>query len=118
MFSMIINCFYLFFVFWSSIIFICFSKAFPKGEDVNIAFSITLFWSDGNIFFPVRYLYLPIFPGDNADFFAASMLILYCSFLYLTWLAVIFFPIDSFWKIKDYLMQELHQSLKKNMVLI
>ena len=40
---------------WSSIIFICFSKAFPKGEQVNFACSIICCWLDGNISSPVRY---------------------------------------------------------------
>ena len=64
----------------SSIVFICFSKAFPNGEYVNFACSIVCFWLEGNISSPVRYSYLSIFPDDNADIFAASLLISYCSF--------------------------------------
>ena len=62
---------------------ICFSKAFAKGEYVNLAFSITLLWSAGKIFSPVRYSYLSIFPDDSADFYAASLLISCCNFSYL-----------------------------------
>ena len=36
-----------------------------------------------NIYSPVRYSYLSIFPDDNADIFAASLLKPYCSFSYL-----------------------------------
>ena len=39
------------------IVFICFSKAFLKGEYVNFACSIILLWSDGNISSPVMYSY-------------------------------------------------------------
>ena len=38
----------------SSVIFICFSKAFPKGEYVNVAYSIILLWSGGSISSLVR----------------------------------------------------------------
>ena len=34
---------------WSSIDFLCFSKACAKGEYVNLACSITLLWSEGSI---------------------------------------------------------------------
>ena len=64
----------------SSIVFICFSNALPSGEYVNLAGSIILLWSNGNIYSPVRYSYLSILPDDNAEVFAASLLISYCSF--------------------------------------
>ena len=40
---------------WSSIVFICFSKAFSKGESANVAYSIICCWLDGNISSLVRY---------------------------------------------------------------
>ena len=56
---------------WSSIVFACFSKAFSKGEQVNLIFydyhSIFLLLSEDNIFSPVRYSDLSIFADDNAD---------------------------------------------------
>ena len=55
----------------------CFSKAFPKGEYANLACSVIYLLLEGNISSPVRYSYLSIFPEDNADIFAASLLILY-----------------------------------------
>ena len=68
------------FIPWSSIVFTCFSNALTRGEYVNLACSIILIWSGLNITSPVRYSYLSIFPDDNADISAASLLILYCSF--------------------------------------
>ena len=53
-----------------------FSNALPRGEYVNVAF--ILLWSDDNVSAPVTYSYLSIFPDDNADTFAASLLISYC----------------------------------------
>ena len=41
----------------SLVAFVCFSKAFPKGEKVNVSCSITEFWSDGNIYWPVLCSY-------------------------------------------------------------
>ena len=61
-------------------VFIYFSNVLPRGEYVNLASSIILLWSDGNIYSPVRYSYLLNLPDDNADIFAASLLISYCSF--------------------------------------
>ena len=58
-----------------SIVSLCFSKAFPKEEYVNLAGSIILLWSNRNIYSPVWCSYLSIFPDDNADIFAASLLI-------------------------------------------
>ena len=54
-----------------------FFKAFPKGEYVNLGCSIN--WK-GKISSPVRYSYVSIFPDYNANIFAASQLILCCSF--------------------------------------
>ena len=47
---------------------------------MNLASSTIILWSDGRISLPARYLYLLIFPDDNGNIFAASLLILYCSF--------------------------------------
>ena len=58
----------------------CFSKAFPKGEYINLPFSIIFLRLEGNISSPVRYSYFYIFPDDNADTFVASVLISYWSF--------------------------------------
>ena len=57
-----------------------FSKVFPKQQWVNLACSIILVWSEGKISSPLRYSSLSIFPDDNADIFAASLLISNCSF--------------------------------------
>ena len=65
---------------WSSIIFVCFSRAFPKEESANLACSIICLWLEGNIFSPVRYSYFSIFLDDNAVIFAASLLISYYNF--------------------------------------
>ena len=80
---------------WSSIAFICFSNALPSGKYGNLACSIIQLWSDGNISLPVRCSYLSILPDDNAYIFAASLLILYCSFssLILLWILMISFYI-------------------------
>ena len=74
---------------WSSIIFICSSNALPRVKHENLACSITLFWAGGNISLPIRYSYLSILPDDEADIFAASLLISYCSFSYLISLSII-----------------------------
>ena len=47
---------------------VCFSKAFPNGEYVNLAGFI------------IGYSFISIFPDDMADVFAASLLKSYCSF--------------------------------------
>ena len=49
---------------WSSIAFVCFSKALPTGEYADLDCSI-------------------IFPDDNTDKFAASLLMSYCNFSFL-----------------------------------
>ena len=58
---------------WYSVVFVCFLKAFPRGEYVNLACSIVCFWLEDNIFSLVRYSYLLILPYDRADIFAASL---------------------------------------------
>ena len=68
------------FLLCSSVLFGCFWKAFPNGGYVNLACSIICFWSEGNISLLVRYSYLSIFPDDNGDSFAVSLLVSYCSF--------------------------------------
>ena len=61
----------------SSIVFLCFSKAFTTGENDNLGCFITLLWCQGSISSPVRYSYLSIFCDNNADIFAALMFLLY-----------------------------------------
>ena len=103
----------------SSIVFICFSNAFCKGEYVNLPFSVICCWLDGNISLPVRYSYLPILPDDKADILAAFLLISYCSFSSLTWSSMILLYIYFRWFfeiLKIYLMVKLYQQLKKNTV--
>ena len=70
------------------IVFICFSNALARGEYVNLASSIVLLLSDGNIFSTVRNSYLSIFPDYNADIFAVYLLISYCNFLSLILLSI------------------------------
>ena len=82
---MIFNCFYLLSP-WSSIVFVCFSKVFPKGEYANLACSITLLCSISSF---VRYSYLLILLDYNADIFAASLLISYCNFSYLIFSSIV-----------------------------
>ena len=67
-----------------SIGFVCFSKAFPNGEYLNLACSIIFLSLEGNIFSPVRNYYLSTFSDDNADIFAVFLLISYCKFSSLT----------------------------------
>ena len=57
----------------------CFLNALPSGEYVNLACSIILLWSEGSISSHLKYSYYSILPDDNADIFAASLLISYCS---------------------------------------
>ena len=58
----------------------CFSKAFPKEEYVNLDCCIIRLEPEGSISSPIRYSCLSILPNDNADIFAASLFIIYCSF--------------------------------------
>ena len=58
-------------------------NAFSNGEYVSLACFINCLWLEDNISSPVRSSYLSIWPEDNADIFAASLLILYYSFLFL-----------------------------------
>ena len=60
--------------------FACFSKAILKEWYVNLACFFILLWLEGNISSPIRYSYLLVLPDDNADIFAASLLISYYSF--------------------------------------
>ena len=62
---------------------VCFSKAFPKKEYANLACSISCLRLEGSISSPVTYSYLSFFRVDNANIFAASLLISYCNYLYL-----------------------------------
>ena len=79
LFSMILNYFYLLFSLLFNL-FNCFSTAFPNGEYVNLDCSITLLGSEGSFPSSVRYSYLSIFPDNNADLFAASLLISFAIF--------------------------------------
>ena len=76
---------------------VCFSKAFPKREYANLAYSVICLWLKSNISSTVRYSYSSIFPDNNADIFAASLLISYCSFssLILSSIVMIIFHILS-----------------------
>ena len=69
---------------WFSIVFVSFLKTFPKGGYINLAFSVSLLGSGGSTSLSVRSSYLSILPVDKADIFAASLLILYCGFSFLT----------------------------------
>ena len=60
-----------------------FFKTFSNGEYVNLACSVICLWLKGNIFSPVRYLYLADFPDDNVHTFTASLLISYYNFSFL-----------------------------------
>ena len=72
------------FITWSSIVFICFTNCFANalliGEYPNLACSIIILWSDNNISSSIRNSYLWILLDYNADHFATSLLISYCSF--------------------------------------
>ena len=83
------TCVFICFSAWSSIIFICSPNALPRVKHENLACSLTLFWPGGNISSPIRYSYLSILPDHEADIFAASLLISYCSFSYLISLSII-----------------------------
>ena len=102
---------------------VCFSKAFPKGECVNVACCIIWLRLEGSISSPVRYSYLSFLPDDKAGIFAASLLISYCSFssLTLSSIAMIIFYIPSkrfSLKCKGFLMQEYYHSPKQNIFLV
>ena len=75
----------------------CFSRAFPKEEYTNLACSIICLLLEGNTSSPVRYSYLSVFPEDNVNIFAASLLISHCNFssLILSLIAMISFYILS-----------------------
>ena len=60
---------------WSSIVFVCFSIAFPCGEQVNLDCCIIGFELEDYISSPVKYSCLSNLPDDRADAFAASLLI-------------------------------------------
>ena len=84
---------------WSSIAFICFSNALPRGEYVNLAYSVIVIWSDGNISSPVRYfiIFYSILADDSTDIFVGSVLLLYYTFssLILSSMVMINFYIHS-----------------------
>ena len=72
--------FFLFFP-WSPILFVGLSKVSPKRDQINLACSIALLWSESSISSFARSFYLSILPGDKADILAICLLILYCRFL-------------------------------------
>ena len=74
-----------------------FSKAFCKGEYASLFCSITCLWLEDNVSSLVIHSYLSIFPDDNADIFAASVLISHYSFwsLILSSIVIITFYIIS-----------------------
>ena len=74
---------------WYLIVFICFSNALPSREYANLACSIILLWSDGNISSPVRNSYLSILPDNDPYIFDASLLISCCNFLFLILLSIL-----------------------------
>ena len=75
LFWFVIACIY--FLPSSSIVFLWFSKAFPKGEYINFACSITFLESKGSVSSSVSYL--SILPYNRADVFAAFLVISYCN---------------------------------------
>ena len=95
-----------FFIYCSPIIFICFSSALPSGEYVQLACFIIFLWLERHISSHVRFLLL------LCKYHIAVFHYLW-SCHQLPWLVFIFFIIYSFWDVKDCLMQEKHQQLKK-----
>ena len=66
---------------FSSLIFNCFYlvlESFYHSRICKFCFLIIWLWLKGNISSPVRDSYLSVLPDDNADGFAASLLVLYC----------------------------------------
>ena len=78
---------------------VCFSKAFLKGEYLNLAFSIICLRLEGNISSPVRYSYSSILSDDNADTSAVSLLISYYIFSSLI--------LSSILKISSYILSKI-----------
>ena len=79
-----------------------------------MASSITICCCGDNISSPVKNSYLSIFPDDNADIFAAALLMSNCRFsslslFQLSWLLSILVTLDSFGSIKHYLKEDLYQ---------
>ena len=67
----------------SSLTFNCLNFVFEtlfNGEYANSVCCINWLWSVGNISSPVRYSYLAIFPDDNVNIFAATLLLLHNRF--------------------------------------
>ena len=64
----------------STLFFVCFCKAFRKRRHVNLTCFIIWLQLEDNIFSLVRYSSLSILLDYNADIFATSLLISYCSF--------------------------------------
>ena len=70
------------------IVFIYFSKTFPKGGWVKLACFIICFWLDGNTSLPVRYSCLSNLRYNKDDISAASLLISYC-LSFLIWSSIV-----------------------------
>ena len=85
------------FIPWSSIVIICSSNALPRREYVISVCYIILLWSDSNFSSLVRNSYLSILPDDNADIFAASLLIYIVVFHLLSSIVMISFYVLSIW---------------------
>ena len=79
LFSMIFNCFYLFF-FLLFHIFCLFFQSFSQRGIINLVCPMTLFWPEGSVSSPLWHYYLSTFPDDYADDSTASLLTSYCSF--------------------------------------
>ena len=68
-----------------------------------LTYSITLIWSRGIIFSPVRHSNLSILSYDNANIFAAFLLISYCSFsspILLSIVKIIFYILSKIFFLK------------------
>ena len=80
------------FSFCFSIVFVYFSKAFPNGEYVNLAYSIIFPRLEDNIFSPGRYSYLSFFQ-------IIILLVSYCSFFSLILSSLVMISFNIFYKI-------------------
>ena len=95
----------------SSIVFVCFSNAFPNGEYVNLPCSVICLWLEGNNASHVRFFYyryfqmiMVIFLLFLSQYYIIVFHLLSCH--QLSWLVFVFFLKDSFWNMNDYPMQE------------
>ena len=84
-FSTLFSAAFMYFYPWPSNVFVCFFQVFPEEEKAHsiiilLACSIFLLWLGRSNFSSLKYSYVSILSGDNADIFAASMLISYYNF--------------------------------------